>query len=58
MGAKCTLVTRGPSLLALASRLPADVAGLDILDRYAWAFEGDRVPNFVRLLAQLIADYP
>ena len=54
-GQRCKLgsVTRGWDLLAEASRLPPEVASLDIMERHKWAFAGRRVPNFVRLLADL-----
>ena len=55
-GAKCSLVTRCADLLAEGSKLPTEVAALPILRRYAWAFEGRRVPHIVRLLAAIVED--
>ena len=55
-GTKCALVTRVADLLADGSKLPSDVAALPIVQRYAWAFEGRRVPHIMRLLAAIADD--
>ncbi len=54
-GARCLLPTRAADLLASKANLPSHVQSLPILDRYAWAFSGRRVPNIVQLLAALAA---
>jgi hypothetical protein len=46
-------VTRAADLFANGTKLPAEVASLPIVERWAWAFEGRRVPNIVRLLAAI-----
>ncbi len=47
------LVTRAADLLADGTKLPAEVRALPIVQRYSWAFQGRRVPHFVRLLAAI-----